>query len=578
MESKYTFKDPNSEKIQKCKVTGAVRSFFGSEYLGNKPNYYKTKNAKETCDSFLEENVDLINLKDVKYFQPYECEGNITKSITYNQMYYNKTRDEEIPIYGKQIVVSVDKETEDVVSLVNQIDYEINNNLSLGPAKLTAQEAIEIVKTKCKNIFSSVEFNEPKLYVYRHNVSKTKYNKPRYSKTLRLSGEGKQGEVYLVWQILLDAKRKRSDKSFWYGEILVDAVNGNIVLVKNRCQYATRPGFVFYPDPITTSKNRTLCHPQKNGTKDEIMIEKINKERREVVLENLDEPSYKFFRLDGKWIKSKDIKDVPGQFAPPVSKDDFMYGIEDREFASVMAYYWIDRLVEYLRQFNVKQFNDAVDKTKIVLDAQGNASFFHTRTEKGEVIPYIVFDENNVPGATDAHVIVHEYGHAIHWYMGKKQESSGLEEGFGDFLAGVWLDRFNEHLFQRENVFPWDNNPTDASDVMLHRFFTTVRKFSDLQFSEYGSHLKGSIIAAALWDLYLLMGGNLLDYKDYELRKEAADKAIRLYLETLVCLPENASIKEFVQGLIETDKRLYKGANVSDIKASFAARGLRLRL
>ena len=148
-----------------------------------------------------------------------------------------------------------------------------------------------------------------------------------------------------------------------------------------------------------------------------------------------------------------------------------------------------------------------MDAQRIGVDAQGvggddNSHF--TTDLQGR--PYIAFGEGGVPDAADAHVVVHEYGHALHFFMDSDQNRNGSEEGFGDFLAGAWLDRFNARRFQRESVFPWDNN---LGDRYSHdRFFNTQRKFSDSTFPSLGVHTKGSVLAATLWELFLALGGN----------------------------------------------------------------------
>src|SRR5262249_44422092 len=157
---------------------------------------------------------------------------------------------------------------------------------------------------------------------------------------------------------------------------------------------------------------------------------------------------------------------------------DFKYGSKDRNFLSVMAYYWVDRTVEYLRSLGNPTYNAAVEGTRILLDAQGlhgqdNSHF----TTDAQDHPTFAFGEGAVPDASDAHVIVHEYGHAMHFYMGTQQNRAGTEEGYGDFLAGSWLDRFNTHHFQRESVFPWDNNNSSSDHYSDDRFFNTPRKF-----------------------------------------------------------------------------------------------------
>jgi hypothetical protein len=289
----------------------------------------------------------------------------------------------------------------------------------------------------------------------------------------------------------------------------------------------------------------------------------LNPQRREVDLENLEEPVGGVLTLVGKWAASRDLE--PPTFGPPSTTTDFKYGAKDRKFLSVMTYFWVDRLVTYLRGFGVTTYNQAVESQRISLDAQGvdgddNSHFTLDSMNR----PYLAFGEGGVPDASDAHVIVHEYGHAMHYYLGTDQNGDGSEEAFGDFLAGAWLDRFNTSGFQRTSVFPWDNNASSSDHYSDDRFFNTPRKFSDSGYNQLEIHVRGSVLAAALWDLFLALGGNTT----------AADTVIKIYMEMLVAVPHEAGAANLAKGLVTADAALNGGANKAAIKAAFAGRGL----
>lgn len=570
----YTFKSTDSKEIEKCEKTGAIRSFFGQYLLEDKPNDYATKSKEDTCTSFLQDNKNQFKLDGITLVPVKEtCEGSIIESITYQQMHHG------VPVYGKEVVVGLDKKTQ-VISVVNQIDYELPDSLQPTLQKLTGKDALDIICKRCEKYSSEHRYTEPVLYIYRRTpiapVS-PKYNKSDskdYMSYMLSLSEGKENEVYLVWQFLLDMK-----PSYGYWEILVDAIDGKIILVKDRCHYASRQAYVFEPDPATSCTNGNVFYPSNpsdlSDPSDQAMVDKINTLRKEVTLQNLDEPIGGVYSLNSKWIRSKEILPIPTSFSPPTTTTDFKYGIENRALQSVMAYYWVDKLIVYLRGFGITKYNQAIDATPLFIDAQANISEFVSPLEGSNEIPYIVFDENDVPGATDAHVIVHEYGHAIHWYMKKQQNDQGNEEGFGDFLAGVWLDRFNPDVTrpERNNVFPWDNLPT-LNSYDPERYFNTLQTFSPQGFAGVEAHANGSVLAAALWKMYLLMGG--ADLQNIDKRKAAADKAIYLYLETLVCLAKNSTVIQLVRCLINTDLQLFRGENEMAIRQAFTSRGLAL--
>lgn len=254
-----------------------------------------------------------------------------------------------------------------------------------------------------------------------------------------------------------------------------------------------------------------------------------------------------------------------------------MYGSKERDFLFAMAYYWTDELIKYLRRFDIKSLNKAL--APIELDAVGREeqdstggfkqvenSFFSF--EKGK--PTIAFGDGGVPDSSDAHVIVHECGHAIHHFLKSRQYC--YEEGFCDFLAAVWLDRFNVHGFDREAVFPWDNNK--KINWGPERRLDVAYQLDDPDFSGFGVYQAGSVWATTLWKLFESIGGG----KDQplETRNAAADVVVHMYLEMLVGIPQYADKKELALGLITADQAMHgnDGKYRQQIFDAFAAKGL----
>lgn len=543
-----------NDKIEYDEKTGAVRSFFGEDLFEQPSGMESAKTTGAKTTDFLAMNEELFKLENIDLVQSDKREGSATESITYQQQHQG------VPVYGARLVVGLRKEDNRITSSVNQVDYELPAEIRPEEARLSSQDAVSIVREILDDNFAKIETGKPQLFVYRYSdpedIAPPHDLPPVRQKLLNLS-TGEDGQVYLIWQVMVDTFEPNGN---W--EFLVDSETGRIIAVKDRRSYISRKGFVFMPDPITTSGNAGLSSQTDEAT--------LNTERREVDIDNLNTPPNGEFRLEGKWAECLDIE--PPFLGQPVTTTDFKYGAKDRKFLSVMAYYWIDRLIEYLRRFGIPTFNQTVENVKIGLDAQGvNGADNSHFTLNASGRPYLAFGEGGVPDAADAHVIAHEYGHALHWYMNSRQNARGNEEGFGDFLGGVWLDRFNTHQFQREAVFPWDNNNIDH--YSSERFFNTPRKFSDGNFNSLGIHVKGSVLAAALWDLYQRMGGNSANANT---REQAADRVIHLYLEMLVSMPGNAQVSELANGFITADQALNGGANAANIKAVFAARGLNL--
>jgi len=536
---------------------GAVRSFFGTDLVEPpEPGAARAaRSAGDTTQAFLDENKDAFKLDDVALTRIEERRGSASSAVTYRQQHNG------IPVYDGKIVVGVEQASNRIASAVNKVDYALPPGLTRESVRVPEIEVPERVRRHLSSAFGSVKTGQPSLYVYRYTPqalpeteSRSTREKVQRAQSL---GQGEEGQVYLTWHMPADTTEPSGN---W--EVFLDAQSGNLIQVKDRRRYSSVKGFVFVPDPITSSGNAALSSSTPAAT--------LNGERREVDIDNLDPPHGSTFRLNGKWIETRDIESP--NFDVPATGSTFKFPVGDRRFLSVNAYFWIDRVIAYLQQFNVQTFNDATNAQKIAVDAQGvqgddNSHF--TTDLQGR--PYLAFGEGGVPDAADAHVVVHEYGHALHFYMNTNQNNNGSEEGFGDFLAGAWLDRFNTRQFQREAVFPWDNNQGDRySD---DRFFNTHRTFSDSGFGSIELHIKGSVLAATLWDLFLSLGGSSANAND---RTAAADKVIHLYLETLVSLADESSYKDIGRGLVQADVALNAGANGAKITAAFHNRGLNL--
>jgi zinc metalloprotease ZmpB len=536
---------------------GAVRSFFGVD-LVEPPDAAVARAARapgDTTQTFLDDNKDAFKLDDVSLARVEERRGSASTAVTYRQQHNG------IPVYGGKIVVGVEQASNRVASAVNKVDYALPPELTRESVRVPEIDVPERVRQQLSPTFANVKTGPATLYVYRctpTTLPETESPATR-EKVLRAEalGRGEPGRVYLAWQVPADTTEPSGN---W--EVFLDAQRGELIQVKDRRRYSSVKGFVFLPDPITSSGNAALSSATAVAT--------LNSQRHEVDIENLDPPNGSTFTLNGKWIETRDIESP--NFDVPATGTHFKFPAGDRRFLSVNAYFWIDRVIAYLQQFNVPTFNDAVNAQRIGVDAQGvqgddNSHF--TTDLHGR--PYLAFGEGGVPDAADAHVVVHEYGHALHFYMNSSQNNKGSEEGFGDFLAGAWLDRFNTRQFQRESVFPWDNNEGDRYSG--DRFFNTRRRFSDSTFGSIELHIKGSVLAATLWDLFLSLGGATANANQ---RTAAADKVIHLYLEMLVSLADESSYQDIGRGILHADVILNGGANGAAIKTAFLNRGLQL--
>ncbi len=543
------------------KKTGAVRSFFGAGLVKPLPKAKRGLAAAARGDHFLAANRDLFRLDRVTLGKGRADEGAASESVTYSQEHHG------VPVYGAQLVVGSRKPDGAVTSAVNTLQYEIPADLTPERAVLDGPQAVEAARKRLASRFKSLDVGPPTQYIYRHVVDESlDLGEPQPAgrrEILQLS-TGSPGRVYVVWHMTMTT---HGPAGSW--ELFVNAANGALVSVRDARRYADPKADIFWPDPIRSKQDDSLSWSTSESELNKQLVKDVN-------LENLDPPSGGKYKLDGKWVLSRD-RDKP-DYAPPDTAADFKYSAKSKDFLSVMAYYYLDRLIVCLRDYGIASFNNAVTGP-IEVDAQGvdedNNSFFDPNASPA----YIAYGTNEkdpstgtplvgVPDAQDPGVVVHEYGHAIHYFL-KREQLYHHEHWFCDFLAVAWVDRYNKHQYVRAEMFPWDNNTGDEWSTV--RRVDLTQRFDDSGYASYKSVLQGAIGATALWDWFLNIGG---DSPDANTRRQAADEAIRTYMEMLLLVSSNTTAENLAKGLITADANRTGGLYKKVIWDAFRRRGL----
>lgn len=501
--------------------TGVIRSFFG--FPEPAPLSRDLLTVAEISNDYLDTHPALFNLDGISLALSEEKDGG--SQITCKYLQYH----ENIPVYGAYLNVTLRKSDRQVVSSVNRIDYQVPVMGLDTSSNLTKEEALQILHLLYDPVSTDIIFSEPELYIFN---------------------------LLLVWRIGLDSRL-----SGVHLEVLVNASDGSIAGEFDRRRfYSSRPAKVFNPDPVTSSQN-SLLHWKSP-------LDVLNAERADVMLENLDEPIAGIYSLSGKWVTITD-KERPAARVPTAG-NDFIYSSDHPNFLSVMAYYYMDRLIDWLHSLEVPAFSDAMTGPMEV-DAQGAAGADNSHFAAPLSGPvYIAFGEGGTPDASDPGVITHEFGHAVHYYLlGGLAEAGSFEEGFNDFLSCVFRDRFNIHSFDRANPFPWDNNPAASWDST--RRCDRKYRFDDKGYDKYGFYKKGTVYATALWEIYLTMGGQS---PHPETRLKAASEITANCLEMLVAVGDTNPIMDLANGLISSDYSRTGGKYSKVIREAFRRRGL----
>jgi hypothetical protein len=294
---------------------------------------------------------------------------------------------------------------------------------------------------------------------------------------------------------------------------LIDAENGSVLQLLDVTLYAaTRSwGRVFYPNPVVELRQDDL---------------KWNAQLPQSAYRKL-----RLARLDGSGFLRgpyADTADTRGR----VQRDDgqFLYERSEPGFLEVMAYYHVDQVVEWVR----RQGFGGLFLKPLHIDARaalGDNSKFLPKSWA------LQFGEGKVMDAEDASIIIHELGHAIQeaqvpdWATAKLHSPiRAMGEGFADWLATLFFAE-KRRDFHAAYVGDWDARGYVPPEMFLRRV-DTDKTMADWQHEE---HADGEIWSAALWNLYLKLGG---DSADAATRRQARTTAAKLVLTSHLYLSD----------------------------------------
>jgi zinc metalloprotease ZmpB len=188
----------------------------------------------------------------------------------------------------------------------------------------------------------------------------------------------------------------------------------------------------------------------------------------------------------------------------------FAYTRHQDEFEQVMAYYWITESQKYIHSLGFGEGRRAIDNRPQAarINQLGYDNSFATDHPKNE----LRFGKGGVDDAEDAEVILHEYGHAIHFsqnFSFASEEAGAISEGFGDYWAVTVSDVFASSLGvpQLEPlpcVADWDSTSyTSTVPHCLRRVDTNAHYPENLNGEV---HHDGLIWSRALWDIRQALG------------------------------------------------------------------------
>jgi hypothetical protein len=251
---------------------------------------------------------------------------------------------------------------------------------------------------------------------------------------------------------------------------------------------------VFLPNPVADLQNESLTD-QKDAD-----YPALQAAYHTVKLTNLDGTG----RLCGAWACVYSETGNPAYSAT----NTFSYNRHDDEFEQTMAYYWITEAQKYIQSLGFGRVLRPINMQpqKVRLNQWGQDNSFATTNP----ITELRFGKGGVDDAEDAEVILHEYGHAIHFSQNFDfgGEGGAISEGFGDY----WAVTVSDHVAPTPDeacVADWDST-SYTSDVphCLRRVDTNLHYPEDLTGAV---HHDGEIWSRALWDIRKALGPTTAD-------------------------------------------------------------------
>ena len=306
---------------------------------------------------------------------------------------------------------------------------------------------------------------------------------------------------------------------------------------------STGSGRVFFPNPVASLQNQSLTD-QKDAD-----YAALQPAYHNVTLTNLDGSGF----LHGDWVSVVSETGDPA-YSPT---NTFSYGRSDDRFEQVMAYYWLTEAQKYIQSlgFGTGRFRPVNMKSQAVrINQWGLDNSFATDHPKDE----LRFGKGGVDDAEDAEVILHEYGHAIHFsqnFIFGSEQAGAISEGFGDYWA-VTISNLIAPTPDAPCVADWDSTSyTSRVPHCLRRVDLDLHYPGDLNGEV---HHDGQIWSRALWDIRQALGNV---------------KADTIIIEGQFDFP-GTTMPDLAQATVAAADRLYGKSAAKAVRAAFEARGI----
>jgi zinc metalloprotease ZmpB len=306
---------------------------------------------------------------------------------------------------------------------------------------------------------------------------------------------------------------------------------------------STGTGRVFLPNPVADLQDESLTD-QKDAD-----YPALQPAYHIVTLTNLDGSG----TLTGDWAQ------VVSETGSPARSDTntFLYNRHDDQFEQVMAYYWITEAQKYIQSlgFGTGKYPPVnMQSQRVRINQLGYDNSFATTHPVDE----LRFGKGGVDDAEDAEVILHEYGHAIHFsqnFSFASEEAGAISEGFGDYWSAD-VSNIVAPTPDPACVADWDSTSyTRTVPHCLRRVDTNLHYPGDLNGEV---HHDGQIWSRALWDIRNALGNV---------------KADTIILQGSFDFP-GTTMPALATSTVNAAQALYGNSAATAVRRAFQARGI----
>jgi subtilisin-like proprotein convertase family protein len=313
---------------------------------------------------------------------------------------------------------------------------------------------------------------------------------------------------------------------------------------------------VFDPDPRTTLMNNAL---QDNSSADVFENAYIQRELKDI---SFDGTNYK---LEGPWVRILDWD--PPTAAPSTSSNGQWTALRgNNAFNDAMTYYHIDQSQRYMQALGFVGTR-GIQALPIEVDSNGvngdDNSYFQPSTNR------LSFGHGCVDDNEDADVILHEYGHAIHFGINPSWsggDTGAIGEGFGDYWAASYsLSTTQGAQFFPNLIYSWDGHGEGSPCWPGRILNATAARFDPSR--RYAAHMTidGGFQSDELWSTPLFQ--SLLSLKALGIPREEVDTII---LQAQFGLGSEVTMRDMGQAILLTAQQLYpNGPHARVFKENF---------